>query len=177
VDQDQSDNLDTTYLALSDGRTAQDNATNLATLPVSATLSNASDNGLLNSFIDPALGCHPFTAPDLSAPGTLVPSLALNELQAAAHQISPVALVPTNDPMAQVDEKPSIAKANLYRAGVNMPPLDTAVTTASVYCRDLATVAPARLRLDRPITINAPSPDPAAAKTSSPSSDNDSKNR
>lgn len=164
VDQDQSDNLDTTYLALPDGRTAQDNATNVATLPVSTALSNASDNGLLNSFIDPALGCHPFTAPDLSAPGTLVPSLALNELQAAADQIPPVALVPINDPMTQVDDKPSIAKTDLYRTGVNMPSLDTAVTTASGYCRDLATVAPARLRLDRPLTIDAPSPDPATAK-------------
>jgi hypothetical protein len=164
VDQDQSDNLDTRYLALANGRTAQNNTANAKALPVTNTLSNASDNGLLNNFIDPALGCQPFTAPDLTANGAPVPSLALNELQAAATQAQPVAFIPTNNPMAQVDGKPSVAKINLYRAGVNMPPLDPAVNTAKNYCRNLASIAPARLLLGRPFTIGAPSPDPAAAK-------------
>jgi hypothetical protein len=164
VDQDQSDNLDTSYLALANGRTAQNNQTNAAALPATTILRNASDNGLLNSFIAPALGCKPFRAPDLTADGALTPSLALNELQAALRQMDPVALVPPNNPMAQVDGKPSRAKTNLYRAGVNMPPMDPAVDTARNYCRNLATIAPARLRFDRPFTIGAPSPDPAAAK-------------
>lgn len=163
VDQDQSDNLDTTYLALSDGRTAQNNAANASELAATTTLSNASDNGLLNNFIDPALGCQPFMAPDLTQGGALVPSQALNELQAAATQAQPVALVPTNDPMTQVDGKPSVAKTNLYRAGVNMPPLDPMIETATSYCTNLANIAPTRLRLDRPLTIGAPSPDPATA--------------
>ncbi|MGH3864747.1 MAG: hypothetical protein ACRDQ4_01195, partial [Pseudonocardiaceae bacterium] len=164
VDQDQSDNLTTSYLALPNGRTAQDNAANIAALPVRTVLKNASDNGLLTGFINPALGCTPFRAPDLTAGGTPAPSLALNELQAAAAQAPPMALVPPNDPMVKVKGKPNMAKINLYRAGVDQPPLNPAVDTAKNYCRDLATIAPARLRLDRPLTIRAPSPDPAAAK-------------
>ncbi len=164
VDQDQSDNLTTRYLALANGRTAQDTAANIAALPVRTVLRNASDNGLLTGFINPALGCTPFTAPDLTAGGTPTSSLALNELQAAAAKTQPMALIPPNDPMAQVNGKPSVAKINLYRAGVDQPPLDPAVDTAKNYCRNLADIALARLRLDRPMTIGAPSPDPAAAK-------------
>ncbi|HSL08875.1 MAG TPA: hypothetical protein VK887_13005 [Pseudonocardiaceae bacterium] len=163
VDQDQSDNLNTSYLALANGRTAQDNAANAKSLPVTKVLKNDSDNFLLNGFIGPALGCQPFTAPDLTAGGTLTSSLALNELQAAAAQAQPVALIPPNNPMAQVDGKRSVRKANLYRAGVNMPPLDPAVDTAKNYCRNLATIGLARLRNDRQFTVRAPSPDPAAA--------------
>jgi hypothetical protein len=164
VDQDQSDNLTTQYLTLRNGRIAQDNAANIAGLPVRAVLKNASDNGLLTGFVNPALGCTPFTAPDLTAGGAPAPSLALNELQAAATKTTPTALVPPNNPMAQINGRPSVAKVNLYRAGVNQPPLNPAVDTARNYCRNLATIAPARLRLDRPLTIGAPSPDPAAAR-------------
>jgi hypothetical protein len=163
VDQDQSDNLDTEYLALPDGRIAQSNTANAAALGGTTKLTNASDNGLMNNFIDPALGCQPFTAPDMTAGGQAVPSLALNELQAAAGQAAPVALVPPNDPMAQVNGKRSVAKTNLYRAGTNQPPLNPAVDTAAAYCRNLSTIAPARLQLDKQLTAAAPSPDPAAA--------------
>ena len=164
VDQDQSDNLTTRYLALRDGRTAQDNAANVAALPVRTVLQNASDNRLLTDFVNPALGCTPFTAPDLTARGAPAPALALNELQAAASQRKPVALVPPNDPMAQVDGRPSVAKTNLYRAGADQPPLDPAVDTPKNYCTNLVTVALTRLRLDRPLTVDAPSPDQAVAK-------------
>jgi hypothetical protein len=164
VDQDQSDNLDTSYLALADGRTAQNTPANAQALPATTILRNASDNGLLNAFLHPALGCKPFTAPDITAGGAQAPSLALNELQAAAAQAEPVALIPPNNPMAQIKGRPSIAKINLYRAGVNMRPFDPAVDTARGYCQNLVTIAPARLRLDRLFTVVAPSPDPAAAR-------------
>ena len=164
VDQDQSDNLTTRYLALRNGRIAQDTPANIAALPVRTVLKNASDNGLLTGFINPALGWTPFTAPDLTVGGTPGSSLALNELQAAATKTTPMALIPPNDPMAQVNGRFSVAKINLYRAGVNQPPFNPAVDTAQAYCRNLATVAPARLRLDRVLTIGAPSPDPAAAR-------------
>jgi len=164
VDQDQSDNLDTSYLALAGGRTAQNNAANIAALPVRTVLTNASDNGLLTRFIDPALGCAPFTAPDLTAGGTPAPSLALDELQAAAAQTQPMALVPLSDPMTKVKGRPSVAKVNLYRAGVDQPPLNPVLDSPTDYCRDLAGIAPARLLLDRPLTIVAQSPDPAAAR-------------
>jgi hypothetical protein len=164
VDQDQSDNLDTKYLALADGRTAQFSPTNQAQLSGATVLTNASDNGLLDRFIDPALGCQPFTAPDLSGGNTPTPALALNELQAAADQGPPVALVPPNDPMAQINGQNSTAKTNLYRAGVDMAPV-TAADTGAAYCTNLGKIASTRLALDQQSFTNATSPDPAAGAT------------
>jgi hypothetical protein len=164
VDQDQSDNLVTRYLATRDGRIAQDTPANAAL--GRTVLTNASDNGLLVSAIDPALGCTPFTAPDLTAGGAPTPSLALNELQAAADQAAPVAAVPLNDPMVKVDDHTSTAKTNLYRAGVDMTPLGAGDPgDGAAYCRNLAAVAPDRLARDRAFTQAVPSPDPAAART------------
>jgi hypothetical protein len=163
VDQDQSDNLPTKYLALPDGRTAQDSTDNRKSLPDATVLTNGSDNGLLDNRIDPALHCTPFTAPDLSAPGTRSAALALNELQAAAHQGTPVALVPPIDPMTEVDGKTSTIKTDLYRAGVDMPPMNPQTDTGLAYCTNIARTAPARLALDRQFTEPAPSPDPGSA--------------
>ena len=103
VDQDQSDNVTTDYLVTS----YRTNCTNdrsqhrrfARTQPVAA---NGSDNRLLDSFVDAALGCTPWMAPDLADPGQMVPAQPLNELQAAAHQANPVALVPGRDPMVLV---------------------------------------------------------------------------
>ena len=163
VDQDQSDNLPTKYLVTSDGRTAQDSPGNRKALSGATVLTNGSDNGLLDNRIDPALHCTPFTAPDLSAGGTSSPALALNELQAAAHQGAPIALVPPIDPMTQVDGKINITKTNLYRAGVDMPATNPRTDDGLTYCRNIATIAPARLQRDRAFTESAASPDPAAA--------------
>ncbi|HWD03544.1 MAG TPA: hypothetical protein VG674_13940 [Amycolatopsis sp.] len=154
VDQDQSDNVTTTYVATKNGRTAQ-----AGRLAGGTPLTNGSDNGLLASFIDPALGCTPFTAPDLTSNGTPGTSLALDELQAAAHQGPPVALVPLNDPMAQIDGKQSLTKTNLYRAGVDQPAVNTATDTPRKYCADLATTGATRLATDRKLFARAPSPD------------------
>ena len=164
VDQDQSDNLDTKYLALADGRTAQFSPANQGQLSGATVLTNASDNGLLDRFIDPALGCQPFTAPDLSGGNTPTPALALNELQAAADQAAPVALVPPNDPMAQINGQNSTAKTNLYRAGVDMSPV-TASDTGAAYCTNLGKIASTRLALDQQLLTGARSPDPAAGAT------------
>ena len=102
-----------------------------------------------------------WTAPDLGDPGARSPAQALNELQAAATQKAPIALVPTNDPMTLVDDKVSVAKTNLYRAGVGQPALAANADTGRAYCRNLATVAPSRLRRDRALFTAAASPDPA----------------
>jgi hypothetical protein len=157
VDQDQSDNVVTRYLALRDGRIAQDTGEVLRGAKV---LTNASDNGLLDYSILPALGCRPFTAPDLTAHGRPTSSLALDELLAAAHQPTPVALVPVSDPMVQVDGKRSTEKTNLYRAGVNMPPVDEATENPRDYCRNLSQVGRDRLELDRQFTSAMPTPQP-----------------
>jgi hypothetical protein len=160
VDQDQSDNVTTTYLANANGRTAQATTTNAAQLRNAATLANGSDNRLLDAFVDPALGCTPFTAPDLTNHGAPTTSLALNELQ-ATQQKAPVALVPLTDPMTLVAGKPSVAKANLYRQGVGQPPVDRTDDTSAAYCRSLSTVAPQRIDIDKALLRVAPSPDPA----------------
>jgi hypothetical protein len=166
VDQDQSDNVVTSYLVLDNGRVAQNTAANRDALGTRATrLTNGSDNGLVDRFVAPALGCTPWTAPDLGDPGTSVPALALNELFAAARTAAPVALVPTNDPMTQVDGRASVAKTNLYRAGVNQSALTSGTGVGASYCRDLVTIAPPRLIRDRRLLQAAPSPDPAAAQT------------
>jgi hypothetical protein len=68
--------------------------------------------------------------------------------------------------MAQVDGRTSIPKTNLYRAGVDMPPVNPATDTGLAYCRHLADVAPKRLEADRSL-FSAPgsSPDTAAGAT------------
>jgi len=163
VDQDQSDNLPGSYLATADGRIAQFSDANRKALPDATVLNNASDNGLVDDLLDPALGCRPATAPDLSAGGTLSPALALNELQAAATQVPPVALVPLNDPMTLDNNgKASAAKTNLYRAGVDMPGISPTETGAS-YCTDMAAAAIPRLALDQQLTAAIPSPDTGVA--------------
>jgi hypothetical protein len=163
VDQDQSDNVSTTYLATADGRTAQDNATNR--FPAATTLTNPSDNRLLDSFIAPALGCQPFMAPDLTNGGKMTTSLALNELQAAAHQTAPVALIPLNNPMTLVDGQQSVAKTNAYRFGVNMPRFVGAaqIDDPNAYCNSIMTTGQNRLNADQGFFENFASPDPAAA--------------
>jgi hypothetical protein len=155
VDQDQSDNVTTAYLATGDGRTAQRTAAAMAALgPKGAVaLVNGSDNLLLTAFVDPALGCTPWTAPDLADPGRRATSLALDELQAAADQAAPVALVPGNDPMVLgPGGTKSRGKANLYRAGVDQLPVGRGTGTdlgdGPTYCRRLAARGAARLKND-----------------------------
>jgi hypothetical protein len=123
VDQDPSDNVTTNYLLTATGQTAQDNTANTASLGTAnaTTISNGSDNTLLDSFILPALGCRAFTAPDLSDAGRPGTSQTLDELSAAASQRAPIALVPENDPMTTVNGALSRPKTNLYRLGVGQP--------------------------------------------------------
>jgi hypothetical protein len=97
------------------------------------TISNGSDEGLLAKFVDPALGCTPWKLPSLDTPGAMVPSLAANELQAAARQAAPVALVPTSDPMTLHNGRPNPGKTTAYRAGVDQPPINPATETPAAY--------------------------------------------
>lgn len=164
VDQDQSDNVTTTYLITQDGRVAQDNATNQANLAGAQPQTNGSDERLLSVGLDGALGCTSWAAPDLANNGNLVPALPLNELQAAADQQAPVALVPLGDPMTLVDGKENLTKTNLYRLGVDQVPAknkDQANTKA--YCQKLLQIAPARFQADMAWTSAASSPDAGAA--------------
>ena len=160
VDQDQSDNVTAHYLVTADGLTAQGTAANKAALPNATDAANGSDNGLLDKFIDPALGCTPWMAPDLADKGNLVPAQPLNELQAAAHQAQPVAQVPNNDPMVLVNGRPNLFKLNAYRMGVDQALVfnpDQAST--KTYCTNLRAVGSKRLLQDAQFTLKAPSLD------------------
>ena len=46
-----------------------------------SVLANGSDNLLLDHFVDPALGCTPWTAPDLANPGFQATDLGLNDFR------------------------------------------------------------------------------------------------
>jgi hypothetical protein len=166
VDMDQSDNVPSHYLATADGRIAQLTAQNMAQLQNTTTLGNPSDNGLLDNAVDVALGCTPWKVADLANPGQMVPALPLNELQAAAMQAAPVAMVPLGDDMTVVNGQANMRKTNLYRMGVDQTPART-VNDASTatYCQNLLAMAPARLNLDKQFTNAAASPAPATAST------------
>lgn len=168
VDQDQSDNVTTSYLIAQDGHIAQNTAANQAALVSSETLGNGSDNGLLAQALDGALGCSPWRAPDLADPGAMIPALPLDELQAAKYQSSPVALVPDADPMTLVNGHPNLEKQNLYRAGVDQSAVGSAHQAQQdqiAYCRNIFSVALARLQADRAWTSVAATPSPATAKS------------
>ncbi|MFY9652622.1 hypothetical protein, partial [Trebonia sp.] len=166
IDQDQSDNVTTEYLAEPNGQTAQDTAANKQGLNGSSVLFNGSDNGLLDLFVDPALGCSPWEAPNLADGGAPAPSLPLDELQAARWANSPgspAALVPLNDPMT-VDENGNFStdKTNTYRSLVDMSMLPAGQSPAA-YCSDMEQIQGKRLQQDVNLLLNAPSPDTGAA--------------
>jgi hypothetical protein len=168
VDQDQSDNVTTEYLAAGDGQIAQDTAANRQRLVDAGTLANGSDNGLLDEFIDPALGCSPWEVPNLGDNGTKATALPLDELQAAQYAglstgDGPAALVPLNDPMT-VDNNGQFSedKTNAYRAIVDMQPLPTG-ETPNEYCQDIEQIQGTRLQEDVNLLIGKTSPAPMMA--------------
>jgi hypothetical protein len=166
VDQDQSDNLPTLYLVSPQGHMSQFTRKNQAAHPTSKPLGNPSDNRLTDAFVDPAMGCKPWTAPDLADPGSMVSGLALNELQARFTQPAPVALVPGGDPMTLVNGNQSLTKTNLYRRGVDMPTADSYsdIDTAR-YCRQLLRTAPQRMLANQKALEAFATPDAGAANS------------
>ena len=165
VDQDQSDNVQSAYLTVN-GQTAQFSAANQAQLQNATVITNPSDNGLLTNFIDPALGCQPWQAPNLADNNAPVPALPLDELQAAVGQQAPIALVPSTDPMTLLNNNPSLLKTNLYRRGVDQRPAASMQgASGTAYCRNLLQTGLPRLQLDQQFTINAASPIPAQANS------------
>jgi hypothetical protein len=167
IDQDQSDNVTTEYLTTGNGQIAQDTAANKNSLGGATVLFNGSDNGLIDLFVDPALGCRPWEVPNLADGGAPAPGLPLDELQAAAwagrQGDGPAALVPLNDPMT-VDANGNFStdKTNTYRSLVDMPALPAGESPAA-YCRDMERIQGTRLQQDVNLLIKGPSPAPAAA--------------
>jgi hypothetical protein len=168
VDQDQSDNVTTSYRITQDGKLTQDTAATASQFPDSRVLANGSDNRLVAIAMDSALGCTPWKAPNLADPGQMVTAEPLNELQAAMYQAAPVALVPSSDPMTLVNGKPNLLKQNLYRIGVDQPWVrSTAEATAQnrAYCQHLMTDAPKRIQQDQAWTESAASLDSGVANS------------
>ena len=167
VDQDQSDNVTSVYLLNpATGQTAQDTAANEATMAGNQALSNGSDNALVDKFMDPALGCTPFMAPDLANNNTPTTSQALDELLAAAPRNAPriPALVPENDPMV-LDANGNLdpAKTNLYRAEVGQPAISRQngrFDSPANYCQNMINIQGPFLAANQAVFAAGPSPVP-----------------
>ena len=164
VDQDQSDNVVSTYLINGNGQTAQDTPANANSLTGATAIGNGSDDRLLSDFVDPANGCTAFTANNTTDAAGATGSQALNELSARVNQTGTIAVVPPNDEMTLVNGAYSIAKTNVYRSLVDQPLLSghaNAATVAADYCQNLVNIAPARDQLDMTKDLNFASPVPA----------------
>ena len=165
IDQDQSDNVVARYLFdPNTGQTAQATATNAGNMAQAVTQTNGSDEGLIAGFVDPALGCTPWMAPNTTNPNGMSASQALNELMARHDQRGTVALLPVNDPQLLVGGQFSVAKTNLYRAETDQRPLafrTTAQQNAATYCQNMVNIQAARLKLDA--TLEAGTASPVAA--------------
>jgi len=167
VDQDQSDNVTSVYLLdPNTGQTAQDTAASEAKMGGARALSNGSDNALVDKFMDPALGCTPFMAPDLANNNTPATSQALDELLAAAPRNAPriPALVPENDPMV-LDANGNLdpAKTNLYRAEVGQPAINRQNDrwdSPANYCQNMINIQGPFLAANQAVFAAGPSPVP-----------------
>ena len=165
IDQDQSDNVLSTYLVNASGQTAQDTAANAASLAGagSTPIGNGSDDRLLANFVDPANGCTPFTAPNSTDPNGSSGAQALNELSARVNQTGTIAVVPVNDEMTLVGGAFSTDKTNVYRSLVDQPLLVgvNPDQVAADYCQTMVNIAPAHNQLDMARELNFASPVPA----------------
>src|SRR6266567_1497391 len=165
IDQDQSDNAVASYLFdPATGKAAQATAANAAAMTGATVEQNGSDNGLLDKFVDPALGCTPFTAPNPTNPNGSSASQALNELSARANQKGTIALLPVNNPQLLVGGQFSLGKTNMYRAETDQPPLRFNANldrNAGQYCLNMVNIAAPRLKLDAAMETGTASPVPA----------------
>ena len=163
IDQDPSDNVTSTYLLTGNGQTAQDNTANETALGGAQKINNGSDNLLLDGFVDPSLGCTPFTAPDLSQGGAAGTSQALDELSAAKNQAAPIALVPENDEMVLVNNAFSATKTNLYRSNVGQPAISNTNDQADSpqnFCQNMVNVQTPFLSNNQAVLATGTSPVP-----------------
>jgi hypothetical protein len=164
IDQDQSDNAVASYLFdPATGTAAQATAANVAAMTGATLQQNGSDNGLLDKFVDPALGCTPFTAPNPTNPNGSSSSQALNELSARQNQKGMVALLPVDNPQLLVGGQFSLGKTNAYRMETDQPRLarNTSLDrNAAQYCQNMINIATPRLKLDAQFETDTASPVP-----------------
>src|SRR3954453_21358028 len=151
IDQDQSDNAVASYLFdPATGKTAQATAANTAAMTGATLEQNGSDNGLLDKFVDVALGCTPFTAPNPTNPNGSSASQALNELSARVNQKGTIALLPVNNPQLLVGGQFSVSKTNLYRIETDQPALRFGANldrNAAQYCQNMVNIQTPRRKM------------------------------
>jgi hypothetical protein len=170
VDQDPSDNVTTAYLLNpATGRTAQASAANKARMPHAQILVNGSDNGLIDNFLDPALGCTPMEAPDLGNHGAMTTSQALDELLAAGNEPKNAALIPENDGMVtDIGGNIDLAKADLYRSEIGQPLVNKRTQASSspqMFCQNLINIQTPFLAANERLFAAWPSPVPTVGDT------------
>ena len=170
VDQDPSDNVTTAYLLNpATGRTAQTTSANKARMPNAEMLVNGSDNGLIDNFLDPALGCTPLKAPDLGNRGVMSTSQALDELLAARNEPKNAALIPENDGMVtDIGGNIDLAKADLYRSEIGQPLVNKRTQASSspqMFCQNLINIQTPFLAANERLFAAAPSPVPTVGDT------------
>ncbi|KAG6330432.1 hypothetical protein ID866_8657 [Astraeus odoratus] len=156
VDQDQSDNVDTTYLLIGNNTLAQQTPENAQANPDAEVLSNGVHirdlTRIAFDFSSQRL-ITPFSMNLFNLP-SVVPLIKIpvqhvrfsipdvSEMQELQGSLFPPAggpaLVPLNDPMVLVDGKQSLDKVNLYRAGVGQPQADDKNASATTYCQQFA---------------------------------------
>ena len=163
VDQDPSDNVTTEYLLNpATGQTAQDTTANAGNIAGSTLLLNGSDNTLLDTFMDPVLGCTPFQAPDLGNNNQLTSSQALDELLSEKDTPQLNALVPENDEMVlNAAGAFDVAKDNMYRAEIGEAPISNATNAASspaMYCQNMVNVQTPFLQANQTLLATGQSP-------------------
>jgi hypothetical protein len=127
---------------------------------------NGSDNALIDDFLDPALGCTTFEAPDLGNHGAMTTSQALDELFAARNEPKNAALIPENDGMV-LDRGGSIdlAKTNLYRSEIGQPLVsrqNQASSSPQMFCQNLINIQGAFVAANQTLLATQPSPVPTA---------------
>jgi hypothetical protein len=163
VDQDPSDNVTTEYLLNpATGQTAQDTTSNAGNIPGSTLLLNGSDNTLLDTFMDPVLGCTPFQAPDLANNDQPTSSQALDELLSEKNEPAVPALVPENDEMVlnnggHLDN----AKANLYRIELGQAPISAAnkkFDSPANFCQNMLNIQTPFLAANQTLLATGQSP-------------------
>jgi hypothetical protein len=161
VDQDPSDNVTTEYLETPNGDTAQDTTSNADNLTGATLLLNGSDNTLLDTFLDPVLGCIPFEAPDLANNDMPTSSQAMDELLANRNQPRAAALVPEDDEMVLNNDAFDPAKTNLYREEIGQAPINWANSRSAspaMFCQNMINIQTPFLATNQALLATGPSP-------------------
>jgi hypothetical protein len=163
IDQDPSDNVTTEYLLNpATGQTAQDTTANAGNMAGATPLLNGSDNTLLDTFMDPVLGCTPFQAPDLANNNMPTSSQALDELLAAKNQPVIPALVPENDEMVLNGQgNVDVGKTDMYRKEIGETKVNaqnSQFDSPAMYCQNMVNIQTPFLAANQTLLAGGTSP-------------------